>query len=566
MMEVTGKRIVIVALGLTFFGGVLLVRLFFIQVISADYYQSLAERQHVASRELAPRRGDIFLHDRKGAVTAATTRSGWLLYADARKIEDADETFGRLTEALKGTSFRVDQGRFFAIAEKRNDPFEILIPRIEDEIAQQIDVNSIPGIGLLAREWRYYPLNEFASHSIGFFGFGSDGKEAGQYGIERFYGAALEGKQGIQEGSAASGGAFLTIGKNIFLPPQEGDDIMLTIEFEVQQYLEHALDSIGGQFSPEIAGGLIIDPHTGKILAMAARNNFNPNTYASTDNLSYFLNPLTSSIFELGSVFKPLTIAAALDAGVITPETTYVDEGFVQIADVRISNYDGKGRGRTDIQGILNESLNTGAVFVGKQLGKEKFLDYFERYGLDTKTDVDLPFEAVGDMSNLDTNRDVEFASASFGQGLAVTPIEFVRAVSALANGGFLITPYIVENGVKDTREQKRILSQETSETISRMLVTVVDKALLGGGKGPEHYTVAAKTGTAQVPNAGAPGYSSKFFHSFFGYAPAFDPKFLIFLFMKDPKGVQYASHSLGPSFLELTKSLLYYYEVPPDR
>lgn len=565
MTAMMKKRIVIVALCLTLFAGVLVAKLFFIQVLSGDYYQSLAQRQQVASRELTPRRGDILLHDGKTLITAATTRSGWLLYADARKIEDGDETFGQLTEVLRGTLFRVDQERFFAIAEKHDDPFEILIPRIEDDIAKQIDVKNIPGIGLLAREWRYYPLNEFASHIIGFFGFGDDGKEAGQYGIERFYNSALGGKRGIQEGNAALGGAFLTIGKNIFLPPQEGDDITLTIEFEVQQYLEHALDSISGQFSPEIVGGLIINPQTGKIFAMAARNNFNPNTYASTDNLSYFLNPVISSIFELGSVFKPLTIAAALDAGVITPETDYIDEGFVQIADVRISNYDRKARGKTTIQGILNESLNTGAVFVQKKLGKEKFLDYFERYGLDTKTDIDLPFEAVGDMSNLNTNRDVEFASASFGQGLAVTPIEFVRAVSALANGGFLITPYIVENGHKPS-EPKRILSQETSETISRMLVTVVDKALLGGGKGPGHYTVAAKTGTAQIPNAGAPGYSSRFFHSFFGYAPAFDPKFLIFLFMKDPKGIQYASHSLGPSFLELTRSLLYYYEVPPDR
>ncbi|PIR69864.1 MAG: hypothetical protein COU47_00290 [Candidatus Niyogibacteria bacterium CG10_big_fil_rev_8_21_14_0_10_46_36] len=565
MMKSIRGRLVIVTVALTIFAVALVVKLFFIQVISADYYQSLAERQQVASQELSPRRGEVYVHDGDSTITVATTRSGWLLYADARKIEDAEETYGRLSMELNKVLLHIDKERFFAIAQKRDDPFEILIPRIEDDVAAEMDVKEIPGIGLLSREWRYYPLGEFASHVIGFFGFGSDGKEAGQYGIERFYDNELQGKRGIQEGIASSGGTFLNIGKSIFLPPREGDDITLTIEYEVQQMLERAMDDVVQKFSPETAGGVIIDPKTGKILAMAARSNFNPNAYAGAD-IASFLNPLVSSIYELGSIFKPLTVAAALDAGVVTPETEYVDYGFIEIDGAKISNYDGKARGRTNIQGVLNESLNTGAVFVGQQIGKEKFLDYFERYGFDTKTDIDLPFETVGDISNLETNRDIEYAAASFGQGIAVTPIEFVRAASALANGGYLVTPHIIEGAEEDLRPPKQILSAEASHTISRMLTTVVDKALLGGGQGPEHYSVAAKTGTAQVANIGARGYSGRFLHSFFGYAPSFDPEFLIFLFTQDPKGVQYASHSLGPAFLDLTSSLLYYYEVPPDR
>lgn len=564
MMESTRGRLVIVTFALTVFALVLAGKLFLIQVISADYYQSLAERQQVASQELTPRRGEIVIHDGEEIITLATTRTGWLLYADARKIEDAEETYERLANVLRGMPFEIDKDRFFAIAEKRDDPFEILVPRIDDESAKKMNIKDIPGIGLLSREWRYYPLGEFASHVLGFFGFGSNGQESGQYGIERFYDAELRGKRGVQEGIASPGGTFLNIGKSIFLPPSEGEDLTLTIDFEVQQYLEHSLNAIVDQFNPEIAGGLIMDPNTGRILAMAGRDSFNPNAYAGF-SIASFQNSLLSSIFELGSIFKPLTVAAALDAGVITPETSYFDQGFVVIDGAKISNYDGKGRGTTDIQGILNESLNTGAVFVAQKLGKEKFLDYFERYGFDTKTDIDLPFEAVGDISNLESNREIEYASASFGQGIAVSPIEFARAASALANGGYLVTPYIVE-GKNDTRSPKQILSTETSHTISRMLAIVVEKALLGGGRGPEHYTVAAKTGTAQVANVGARGYSGKFLHSFFGYAPAFDSKFLIFLYMKDPKGVQYASHSLGPAFLDLTTSLLYYYEVPPDK
>lgn len=564
----TNARLAIIGLILTLFGGVLILRLFFIQIVSGNYYASLAERQQIASEELSPRRGKIFIRDKEGMpITVATTRIGYVLYADVRKLTDPEKIYEGLSGVLEKEGVILSRDHFFSAAQKKDDPFEILVGRIEEDTARRISEKEYAGIGLLPNEWRYYPLDSFASHVLGFFGFGADGKEAGQYGVERFYDKALTGSKGFLEGITSSGGIFLNIGERLFRPPAEGKDIILTIEFDVQKALEGELDRIGEAWHPFRSGGIIIDPVDGRIIAMAARNDFNPNYYGKADYIGDFLNPLISSLYELGSVFKPLTIAAALDAGAITPQSSYFDSGYVQIADRRIENFDGKGRGTTDIQGILNESLNTGAVFVGQQLGKEKFLDYFERYGLDTKTDIDLPSEAPGDISSLGAMRDVEYATATFGQGIAVTPIEFVRAVSALANGGFLVHPYIVENGIaQDKKEPRRILSAETSETITKMLVTVVDEALLGGGQAPKHFSVAAKTGTAQIANVGTIGYSGKFLHAFFGYAPAFDPKFLIFLFAEDPKGVLYASHSLGPSFLDLTEALLYYYEIPPNR
>lgn len=567
MSDIKG-RLFLVAFLITVFAIALVIRLFSIQVLSSEYYQSLAERQQLASRELAPRRGEIFLKDKNGRfVTVATTRTGYLLFVDPRKIEDAGETFERLSKALGAYSIAIDRDTFFLAVSKKDDPFEELLPRIEKEVADAVISEHIPGVGATLQEWRFYPLGALAAHVIGFFGFGEDGKEAGQYGIERFFEDDLNGNRGFVNGVKSSGGVLLNFGKRLFAAPSEGKDIELTLELGAQQQLEGALDTVWKKFSPEIAGGIVINPHTGKILAMASRDAFDPNRYAETENISYFVNPLVSSIFELGSVFKPLTIAGALDSGAVTPETTYFDKGFVQIGPARISNYDGRGRGMTTVQGVLSESLNTGAIFVEQKLGKEKFLHYVEHFGLAEKTDIELPAEGLGNISNLESGRDIEYASASFGQGIAVTPIAFVRAVSALANGGVLIQPYIVERTRPvDKGGLPRVISETAAETITQMLVQVVDKAFLGGGKGLPHYSVAAKTGTAQIPNKNAPGYSEKFLHSIFGYAPAYDPEFLIFLFAKNPRGVTYSSQSLGQAFLDLTKALLYYYEVPPDR
>lgn len=367
---------------------------------------------------------------------------------------------------------------------------------------------------------------------------------------------------------------MIDLGKKIFSSPQEGQDIVLTINIDVQLFLEETLEKAQKKWKAQSGVGLIIEPRTGKILAMAARPDFNPNKYGEADDLSIFVNPLVERIYEFGSVFKPLTMAAALDKKAITPETKYYDRGYLVLNNRRIENYDGKGRGEVDMQKVLEESLNTGAVFAMQKLGKENFYDYMIKYGFDSKTDIELPGEAIGDLGNLDTPRDIEYATASYGQGIAVSPLTVVRAFGALANGGNLMKPYIVERVIKSDRLdyavepkiQNRAISEETSETISRMLVKVVDDALLDGTVKNPRYTIAAKTGTAFIPKKDGPGYSDESLHSFFGYAPGFDAKFLIFLFLEKPREVKYASQSLTEPFMEIMNFLFNYYEVPPDR
>jgi len=568
------KRITVVAVLITLFGAILMGRLFFLQVIAGEYYRSVAERQHISSRILEPRRGDIFLKERdKSLIPAATTRSGFLLYVDPRKIEDAEGVFDKLNDLLSGQDIHLDREDFIARATKEDDPFETILKRIEKPLAEEIDGLELAGVGLLPEEWRFYPADTLAAQVLGFVGFEGEAL-TGRYGIERMYEQVLRGEEGYLQGEHSATGVFLNLGNRIFRPAHTGYDVVLTIEPNVQIFLERQLEDLLERWDAVSSGGIIVDPGTGRILAMAAHPSFDPNNYQETENISLFVNPLVEHIYEMGSIFKPLTLAAAMDANKITPDTTYNDKGYVVLSNRRIENYDGKGRGVVDMQTVLNKSLNTGAVFVMKRLGKDQFRQYFLDFGLADVTGIELPGEVSGNLSNLNSGRDIEYATAAFGQGIAVTPIGMVRALSALANGGKLMQPYIVDrisipglpDKVTESYSSFQVIRPETSEEITRMLVQVVDDALLGGTVKLDRFSIAAKTGTAQIPKTGERGYSDDSLHSFFGYGPAFDAKFLIFLYLEKPRGVLYASQSLGQSFMDIMKFLLSYYEVRPDR
>jgi stage V sporulation protein D (sporulation-specific penicillin-binding protein) len=241
----------------------------------------------------------------------------------------------------------------------------------------------------------------------------------------------------------------------------------------------------------------------------------------------------------------------------------------------KISNYDGKARGVVEMQQILNQSLNVGAAFVEQQVGNSEFAKYFLKLGLGEETGIDLPNETYGLVSNLKSPRDLEYATASYGQGIALTPIGTVRALSSLANGGMLINPHLVkkidyESGFSNELtydNSKRVFREESITSLNKMLIEVVDDALLGGTMKSDDYTIAAKTGTAQMAKEDGRGYhDDKYLHSFFGYFPATRPEFLVFLYIIDPKEIKYASHTLTAPFMDIFKFLVNYYEVEPDR
>jgi cell division protein FtsI/penicillin-binding protein 2 len=317
-----------------------------------------------------------------------------------------------------------------------------------------------------------------------------------------------------------------------------------------------------------------MDPKTGAIYAFSVLPDFNPNSYEKTEDISRFGNPLIEHVFELGSVIKPLTMAGAIDAKVVTPETTYEDTGELTINNRRIANFDGKARGIVSMQTVLDKSLNTGAVFAAQKLGNEKLRDYFYKFGLNTKTNIDLPGEVTNLTRNLEKGRPVDFATASFGQGIAVTPVSATRAFSVLANGGRLVTPHIArEIKYKDGGSKvlewpigEQVIPEETTLTMTRMLVHVFDNGTAGGALKLPHYSIAAKTGTAQLVKPEGGYYSDRFLHTMFGYFPAYDPKFIVFLYNRDPKNVTFSAETLGSAFRDTVDFLINYYDLPPDR
>jgi cell division protein FtsI/penicillin-binding protein 2 len=371
---------------------------------------------------------------------------------------------------------------------------------------------------------RYYPGGSLAAQEIGFVAYNNDNTLKGRYGLERYYEQIL-----AAPATDLTSNFFVELfgaAQNFFTGGTGTGDLVTTIEPSVQAELERTLSTYTTDWHPKLAGGIIMDPNTGEIYAMAVNPSFDLNNFAKEGSLTLFSNPLIQNVFEMGSIMKPLTMAAGLDSGSITPQTTYKDTGCIELNQKKICNFDAVARGVIPMQEILSQSLNLGASFIATKMGSSTMRNYFlDHYKLGGETGIDLPSEAHGLVGNLQSHGQVEYDTASFGQGIAVTPIETVRALATLANGGFLVTPHLVRSVDYDSGISRalswgsdtRVLKEQTTTDVSRMLTEVVDTALANGTIKLDHWSVAAKTGTAQIANPSGGGYyTDRFLHSFF--------------------------------------------------
>lgn len=550
--------------------GFLTVRLYFIQIVHGDDYRKAAMGQYVEDAGEDPKRGDIFFSKKNGElVAAAVMQGGWRIAINPKQIENIDDTYLQLSGLVE-----MDKARFYASAEKKDDPYEEVAFRVDDTIASEVRSRKIPGVITVRDEWRFYPGEDLASHALGFVAFRGDVK-AGVYGLERYWEDTLrQDEGGLYVNPFAE--IFTNMGAAIASSPESYEgSIVTSLEPAAQRNLEDALQGIVEKHSPKLAGGIVMDPKSGEIVAMALAPTFDPNTYNVVDDVRVFSNPMVEGVYEMGSIVKPLTVAAGIDAGVISPRTTYNDAGFVKLSGETIRNFDGRGRGVVPMQEVLSQSLNTGIAFIVEKIGNERFAEYLKKFQLDQETGIDLPAEIAGKLGALEKGADVDYASAGFGQGVAFTPIATIRALAALANEGKLPEPHIVraikyETGVErkiETAPETTVLKPESAQIVTDMLVKVFDDALLDGELKQEHYSIAAKTGTAQIAIPGGGGYyADRYLHSFFGYFPAHEPRFIVLLYAVELHGEMYASRTLARPFLDIAKFLINYYNIPPDR
>ncbi len=571
-MQRSVLRIRIISVLVIVFALLLVTKLYLVQIVSGKQFIERADAQYVRPANGVFDRGTIFFQAKDGTLMAAASlKTGYTIAVNPAILRDPEGVYSKLSALIP-----LDHTAFIAEATKPNDTYEEIAKQVDPDVANKIDALAIPGLNIYQEKWRYYPAGSLAAHVIGFVGYDGNALD-GRYGLERYYDSTLE---------RTDDDIYVNFFAEIFSDIHETfsdngtieGDVVSTIEPNVQSYLEQELQYVQTKYNSKVTGGIIMDPMTGSIYAMAANPTFDPNNYGAVNTIGVFTNPLVQNVYELGSIMKPITMAIGLDTHSITASTTYTDSASITVNGSTIHNWDLASHGQTTMQKVLSDSLNIGAAWVEQRIGNKQFSSYMYKFGFGEKTGIDLPNEASNLVANLQSPRDVEYATASFGQGIAITPISMVRALSVLANGGYLITPHVVDKIDYNIGYTKNInpglgpqvISTATSKTITGMLVNVFDGALnndVGGTIEMPHYSIAAKTGTAQlVDNSTGGYYSDRYLHSFFGYFPASNPRFIIFLYTYDPQGEELASHTLTVPFSDIAKFLINYYEIPPDR
>lgn len=550
-------------------GLLLLVKLFDASVTRQTSFIAEAEEQQIGKRILTASRGDILVYDaadRSSTFSVARNVDTYSLSVIPRHVVNIDEVANGLF-----SNASIPKNEILDLFNKNKDKFYLSPIRkgLSQELANKIEALNLKGVELAKEQNRFYPEKKLAAQIIGFV----DGEGNGKYGVEGTFDKYLNGQSGEETGQKDISGKFIGVSES--KSPQNGANYVLTLDRNVQFTVEEKLHGAIEKFQADSGSAIVMDPQTGEILAMANEPSFDLNEFnkVPVENHSIFTNESIAGIWEPGSVIKPIIIAAALDSGSIDENYQGNYSNFVVVQGHEIHTATDKAFGKETVTQVLENSDNVAMVDIGNKVGNSKMRDYLVKFGFGEKLGFDLKGEASGKLLALKDWRDINRATMSFGQGISVTPIQMASAYGVIANGGKLVVPHVVKevrraDGKVDSYSPNikgDVISKDTTQKVTKMLVSVVER---GHGKkaAVSGYSVAGKTGTAQIPKPDGGYEEDKHIGSFAGFVPASNPKFVILVKLDNPKTVEFAESSAAPTFSEIASFLLSYYRVQPDR
>lgn len=539
-------------------------QLFINSIVMHPSVLALAKRQQLTRQDIEPKRGTIYAKNIDALYPLASTDVKYDISAVPKNVKDKQKTAQSLALALglsKDDIFnQINNDKLYIPPFKKN---------VDRDTAQKIIDANDTGVLVLPQYVRTYLEGDLAAHVLGFVNFEGEGK----YGVEGFYDEQLHGYAGTVEGEQDRKGRIISVDTQN--NAQDGDSLVLTIDHNVQFVAEQKLRAAIEEFQAVSGQVIIVDVKTGGIVALAGSPSFNPNTFneVKPEDQKNFLNPVIGSIYEPGSIFKPLIVAAGLDSGKITPETEGDFGSSVRVGDYEIHTAEDKAFGHENVTEILEHSDNVAMVWLAEQTGSDILYDYLQKFGFGTEMGTDIDGETTGKLLDKKLWRDIHRATISFGQGISVTPLQMVMAYQAIGNNGKLMKPHIVDAIIKPDGTKKEIdlstkfirdvIKPETAEKVRKMLISVVD---FGHGKraAVPGYKIGGKTGTAQIPKSDGKGYEEDaHIGSFAGLIPADNPRFAMLVKLDRPSTVKFAESSAAPTFGAIASYILQYYQVP---
>lgn len=552
-LGITSTRLRVVTLVIPAVAFILIGRLFYWMVIRGPELQTKASRQHETVTVLKAKRGDIL--DSDGGVLAGTKNLYHLYVYKPQLTISKNDLVEKLVAHLnveKTASSEAELRNLFQGRLSLESNWVSLKHYLPDEIKVKIESEKIAGLGFEDEFVRYYPDASLSGQVLGFVGQDAAGEEQGYFGLEGYFDRSLKGREGKVRTEKDAQGNPILIGNYQFFHSIEGKSLQTTLNKRMQ-YLTEILLKEGLEKYQASAGTIIImEAKTGKIRAMASYPNYDPGKFSEFDKKDY-KNPAVADLFEPGSVFKPLVMAAGLNEKLVTPDTQCdICAAPINIGKYTIKTWDETYRANTSMTDVIVHSDNTGMVFVARKLGAEKFTEYLKNYGFGKKTKIELQEEVAGTLREVKNYGDIDLATNSFGQGIAVTPIQLVSALNTIANKGVYISPTLVEG---DMPELRPVLGQEAVDKMTRIMIQAVDSGEAKWAK-PKGLSVAGKTGTAQIPIEGH--YDpTKTIASFIGFFPAEDPTYTMLVTLREPQSSPWGSETAAPLWFALAKQLL---------